>query len=127
LSETNNQLELANQAKQELETQASILNGNLDGSQVQFQQSKAQPTGDFVDMNTHPYAWYKAFPTVFPPRHVDNEWVILGDKTGKEQQLFRNDPPSMANWAKWLMWRSDGRAARHPILPFVLHSEIEKC
>ena len=51
-----------------------------------FQQTDVLPIDGFANMNKTPYAWSRAFPTVFIPEYriIDNEWkwVICHDITG---------------------------------------------
>ena len=99
-------------------------NVEIRGDIAHLQQAEALPTGGFVNMFRTPYAWAKAFPTVFIPTMIDGTWEILGDMTG-DRQLEERDRPAIQEWVRYLMWRSDGVPASHPILPLVLHSQIQ--
>ena len=117
----------ANHALDTFQAAAAHLNGNLVGDKFQVPQRTAAPTGDFVDMNNCDWAWTKAFPTLFVPVLVDpdnNVWGIVGDRNNPIQN--ERDRPSYTDWADYMMWRNDGRPARHPVFCFVLNSEKQK-
>ena len=101
------------------------LNVRMSGNEAHLDQAEALPLGGFASMRKEPFAWTKAFPTVFVPTRDPrgNGFKIRGDFTGSDGPTRRN-PPRFHEWAKWLMWRGDGRAAKHRILPLVLHNEI---
>ena len=52
-----------------------------------FDQPSVMPLDGFVNMNSMPYAWARAFLTVFMPHYIFHEgryqWVILHDITGR--------------------------------------------
>lgn len=95
------------------------------GSQAHLQQATHLPTGDFVNMMSTPYAWTRAFPTVFRVFFdaSDNSYKVYGDITGLHREL-REIGVSPHEWAKYIMWVNHGRAARHPIFPLVLSNEL---
>eukprot|EP00957_Ditylum_brightwellii_P090045 6857608-Ditylum_brightwellii.AAC.1 len=45
-------------------------------STVTLDQFDILPTCDFVDMDSTPYAWALAFPTVLLPCYINEKWVI---------------------------------------------------
>ena len=94
------------------------------GRQARVRQTHVLPTDGFVKMRTTPYAWARAFPTVFCPCFVNGEWVIPGDITGWKG--IRDRVPTFHDWAEWLMWRSDGRPNQHPTFALVLGNEIDR-
>ena len=51
-----------------------------------FDQPTVLPTKGFADMTKTPYAWARAFPTVFIPHYIEfngkHKWIILNDVTG---------------------------------------------
>jgi hypothetical protein len=101
---------------------------------VTLQQNEAFPTGTFADMERDPLAWAMAFPTVFRP-HLRSAsdgslvWTLSGDITrfAMERDLKNRDrKPTFTEWAKWMMWSSDGSAAKHPTFALVLHNHIHR-
>jgi hypothetical protein len=54
------------------------------------------------------------------------KWVMLGDLTSPPPSGFcdRKVPP--AEWVKWMMWNSNGLAAKHPFFALVLNSELTR-
>ena len=97
----------------------------IKGPKASFRGAEVLPLKEFVDMMKMKYAWARAFPTVFVPIYDEktDTWNIPGDITGSgkgEKGVSRPD------WGKWLLWRSDGRAARHPSLPLVLHNVLRR-
>ena len=89
---------------------------NADQTEATFDHSELLPVNGFVNMNSHPYAWALAFPTLFIPTYVKvgdhMEWKIFHDITGLEGP--REKSVKKNQWYKHLMWRSDGRLAAHP-------------
>eukprot|EP00957_Ditylum_brightwellii_P008325 630211-Ditylum_brightwellii.AAC.1 len=53
-----------------------------EGTTATYYQENVLPTRDFVNMDTTPYSWILAFPTIFPPCYIDRKWVILSNYTG---------------------------------------------
>ena len=91
---------------------------------VTFAQPTVLPTNNFTNMNTTPYAWARAFPTVFMPvyTHFKGEmrWVILNDITGSHR--LREKLVSIQKWYNYTMWKSDGLPASHPTFLLVLYN-----
>jgi hypothetical protein len=92
---------------------------------VEMDQAEAKVADGFANMNSTPYAWAMAVPTLFRPSLVDGEWKVLGDQTEREQAVERG-PVQLGEWAEWLMWRSDARPAEHPLFSLVLFHEITR-
>jgi hypothetical protein len=98
---------------------------NADGTEAAVDQTEILPTGDFVDMRRTKFAWAMAFPTVFRPRQLtDGSYMVDGDCTGWDGP--RDRTPQFHEWAKHLMWRSDGMPAKHPTLGLVLNNDIQR-
>ena len=89
-----------------------------------FDQPTVLPIDGFVNMNSTPYAWARAFPTVFMPHYIMHKgkfrWVILHDITGADGP--RDKSVSINKWYEYLIWRSDGVPAAHPTFALVLHN-----
>ena len=51
-----------------------------------FEQPTVLPTKGFANMTKTPYAWARAFPTVFIPSYIEYngkyQWIILNDIIG---------------------------------------------
>eukprot|EP00957_Ditylum_brightwellii_P181440 13821083-Ditylum_brightwellii.AAC.1 len=43
------------------------------GATATYHQENVLPIGDFVNMDTTPYSWSLAFPTIFPPCYIEME------------------------------------------------------
>ena len=75
-------------------------------------------------MTKTPYAWARAFPTVFIPSYVEfngkYQWMIFNDITGFPYP--REKAASINKWYEHLMWRSDGIPASHPTFSIVLYN-----
>lgn len=97
---------------------------NQSGDTATIPQSDAMPTGGFVDMRKTPYAWARAFPSVFPLVYVDGRIDVWGDPTG--WQGIRERSVNWDDWANWLMWSSDGFAASHPTLALVILNDVNR-
>ena len=73
-------------------------------------------------MNTTPYAWARAFPTLFYPVYTvyrgKLQWIINGDITAHVEN--RDKYVNRNHWYEYLMWRSDGQPAAHPTFSLVL-------
>ena len=97
---------------------------NADQTEATFDHGELLPVNGFVNMNSQPYAWSLAFPTLFIPTYVkvgDHiEWKIFHDITGWEGP--REKPVKKNQWHEHLMWRSDGRPAAHPTFSLVLYN-----
>ena len=93
-----------------------------------FQQTDVLPIDGFANMNKTPYAWSRAFPTVFIPEYriIDNEWkwVICHDITGW-LCVRENEIPTLL-WYEHIIWRSDGIPAAHPTFSLVLYNHKVK-
>lgn len=102
---------------------------NSTGTTATFQQPDVLPTNGFADMNKTPYAWARAFPTVFIPTYVEVNgqlgWYIFHDITGWIGA--RDKPIKMTDWYQYMMWRSDGVPASHPTFSLVLYNHKVKC
>ena len=91
-----------------------------------FQQQDVLDTSNgFVDMNKTPYAWARAFPTVFVPTYKQLSdgswsWVIQHDITGHRGP--RDKAVSVSKWYEYMMWRSDGIPASHPTYSLVTYN-----
>ena len=89
-----------------------------------FDQPTVLPTKGFADMTKTPYAWARAFPTVFIPHYIEfngkHEWIILNDVTGFP--YTREKSLSINKWYEHQMWRSDGVPASHPTFSIVLYN-----
>ena len=91
-----------------------------------FQQPDVLDTSNgFVNMNKTPYAWARAFPTVFIPTYQQSSsgawsWVIQHDITG--HCGAREKSVSVSKWYEYMMWRSDGIPASHPTFSLVLYN-----
>ena len=87
---------------------------------VTFNQEDVMKTGDFVNMSTTPFAWARAFPTVFIPTYVDGEWKIFHDITGCfDMDGIRDKSVKLKDWLEFLMYCSDGVPAAHPTFSLV--------
>ena len=97
---------------------------NADQTEATFDHGELLPVNGFVNMNSQPYAWSLAFPTLFIPTYVKvgdhMEWKIFHDITGWEGP--REKPVKKNQWHEHLMWRSDGRPAAHPTFSLVLYN-----
>ena len=86
------------------------------------------PLDGFVNMNSMPYAWARAFPTVFMPHYIFHEgryqWVILYDITGHDGLWYKKPP--INKWYEYLIWQSDGIPASHHAFALVLHNHKMK-
>jgi hypothetical protein len=91
-----------------------------------MQQKDVLPIGTFDGMEDTPYALALAFPTLFPPTFRKNKWVILGDLTSPPSSGFCDRKVALAEWVKWMMWNSNGQAAKHPFFALVLNSELTR-
>jgi hypothetical protein len=99
----------------------------VEDDKAQMQQKEALPTGSFESMQQTEYAWALAFPNLFPPTYVNDKWVMLGDLKGPPFSGFRDRKVPVAEWAKWMMWTSNGRVAKHPFFALVLlNSELTR-
>jgi hypothetical protein len=96
------------------------------GDKAKMQQKDVLPIGTFARMEDTPYAWALAFPTLFPPTFRKNKCVILGDLTSPPSSGFRDRKVPLAEWVKWMMWNSNGQAAKHPFFALVLNSELTR-
>ena len=91
-----------------------------------FQQPDVLDTSNgFANMNKTPYAWARAFPTVFIPIYKQSSngawsWVIQHDITG--HCGAREKSVSICKWYEYMMWRSDGIPASHPTFSLVLYN-----
>lgn len=89
-----------------------------------FDKPTVLPTQGFANMTKTPYAWARAFPTVFIPHHIEfngeNQWIILNDVTGfpypQEKSL------SINKWYKQQIWCSDGIPASYPTFSIILYN-----
>ena len=100
-------------------------NNNVDNNEnAVFNQNDILRLGDFANMNTTPYSWSRAFPSIFIPIYAffngEYRWIINGDITG----CFgtRDKGLKQFQWHEYLMWRSDGIPASHPIFSLVLYN-----
>ena len=88
-----------------------------------FNQNDVLRLGDFANMNTTPYAWSRAFPSIFIPIYAffngQYRWIINGDITGFNG--IRDKRVKVTQWQEYLMWRSDGIPSSHPIFSLVLY------
>ena len=96
---------------------------------VQYHQPQVITTNGFVDMDATPYAWARAFPTLFPPSYVllngKWQWAILHDITGWNR--LREANLDFKQWCHFQMWRSDGRPAAHKTFKLAAHNHrVEK-
>jgi hypothetical protein len=87
-------------------------------------------------MERDPLAWAMTFLTVFRPhllRLVADSSLLRtplpGDITrfamGKDLKN-RDQKPTFTEWAKWMIWSSDGSAAKHPTFALALHNHIHQ-
>ena len=108
---------------------AEAISVGIQGNRAVLRQDEVlRCTNEFVNMSTTPYAWARAFPSLFIPTYtkVDNEmkWVIFHDVTGVPFARERNVP--MLRWYEYMMWRSDGRPTEHPTFSLVLYNHKTK-
>lgn len=106
----------------------------FDGNQTTatFQHNQVLRVDGFADMNRTPYAWARAFPSLFIPvyivkNHVNNEygWVIFHDITGWSGPCDKI--VNRVQWYEHMMWRSDGnRPAPHPTFGLILYNHKVK-
>ena len=87
---------------------------------VHLNQDNVIPLTGYVDMNKTPFAWSRAFPTVFPPEYIDGKWIIRHDITSSV--FVRDRHIKQNNWMEYLMWRSDGIPSSHPTFALVLYN-----
>ena len=70
-----------------------------------FDQPTVLPIDGFVNMNSTPYTWARAFPTVFMPHYIMHkgkfQWVILHDITGADGP--RDKSVSINKWYEYLI------------------------
>ena len=89
-----------------------------------FNQIDVLNLGEFANMNSTPYAWSRAFPTIFIPIYVnvngEYKWIVNGDITGVNGT--RDKSVKQTQWHEYLMWRSDGVPASHPLFSLVLYN-----
>ena len=99
-----------------------------DKQTVTFEQPNVLPTKGFANMTKTPYAWARAFPTVFIPCYIEfkgeYQWIILNDITGFPYP--QEKPVSINKWYEYQMWRSDGIPASHPTFSIVLYNHKVK-
>ena len=100
-------------------------NNNTDNEEnAVFNQNDVLRLGDFANMNTTPYSWSRAFPSIFIPIYTcvngQYQWIINGDITGFHG--IRDKGVKQVQWQEYLMWRSDGVPASHPIFSLVLYN-----
>ena len=87
---------------------------------VTMNQDDVLPTGDFVNMDTTPFAWARAFPTIFIPTYLNGEWVILHDYTQCfNMKQVREVTVNYKDWLQFMMFQSDGVPASHPTFSLV--------
>ena len=65
---------------------------NLNETSATLRQEEVLPTGEFVNMLTEPYAFAKAFPTLFIPRYNKgkDDWLIYHDLTAWTDKIREN-------------------------------------
>ena len=97
-----------------------------EGERILLEQNRVLVLGTFVDMRKTPWAWASAFPTLFPPTYVNGLWRVCGDPYGEPLGKMRDQKVTLTEWAKYCMWRSDGRPAQHPTFALVVHSVISQ-
>jgi hypothetical protein len=89
-----------------------------------FDQPTILQTDGFVDMSNTPYAWARAFPTLFIPEYIpisssDYAWVIRHEITGWHKS--RGDKKvDTSKWYQYMMWRHDGAPAKHATFSLAL-------
>ncbi len=71
-------------------------------------------------MNTMPFAWARAFPTLLIKISDCWEWRIFHDPTGWGSP--RDKTVKMNIWYKYMMWCSDEQPAAHPTFALVLYN-----
>jgi hypothetical protein len=74
-------------------------------------------------MSKTPYAWARAFPTIFVPEYIpvsssECQWVIRHDITGWFKP--RDKKVDSNKWYQYLMWRHDGIPAKHATFSLAL-------
>lgn len=100
---------------------------NMEKEQVELNQDDVYQTGDFADMDNTPFAWARAFPTVFIPQYRNGRWIILHDITGCfDMDGVRDTTVDFNNWMNFMMFRSDGIPASHPTFSLVTHNHKMK-
>ena len=76
-------------------------------------------------MNSTPFAWSRAFPTIFIPTYIningDFTWTIHGDITRSTFTCDKKINPN--HWYEYLMWRSDGIPSSHPTFSLTLYNQ----
>jgi hypothetical protein len=88
-------------------------------------QSEVLPINEFSNMKTTPYAWALFAPTLFPPQlKKDGSFQILGDITTSPSGPLRDRKVKSCDWARWMMWRSDGKVVEHPLFALALKHHI---
>ena len=84
--------------------------------------------GGFVNMDTHPYAWAKAFPSVFIPVYAGINgvlgWHITHDYTG--WLSVRDHTITFSEWVESMIWADDGRFASHSTIALVVFNHHMK-
>jgi hypothetical protein len=58
-----------------------VVRMSASGGTATFHQQEVMPIDGFVQMHSMPYAWARAFPTVFQPVFKDGSWSLPGDLT----------------------------------------------
>jgi hypothetical protein len=90
---------------------------------IAFDQPTVLQTDGFVDMGNTPYAWARAFPTLFIPEYIpvtasECSWVIRHDITGWYKS--RDKKVDTNKWYQYMMWRHDGAPAKHATFSLAL-------
>jgi hypothetical protein len=116
-------------------TIADAINGNQQNSNnttATFNHADVLPIDGFANMTKTPYAWARAFPTIFIPEYLPFpnltatqnaypyiwKWVIRHDPTSWD--TVRDKHPKMERWYRHMMWRHDGAPAAHPTFSLAL-------
>ena len=103
------------------------MKSNESKEKVQLNHDDVYEKGGFVDMDSTPFAWARAFPTVFIPQFRYGKWIILHDITGcYDMDGVRDTTVRFNDWTKFMMFRSDAIPVSHPTFSLVVHNHKMK-
>mmetsp|Transcript_3966 Transcript_3966/g.8936 ORF Transcript_3966/g.8936 Transcript_3966/m.8936 type:complete len:729 (+) Transcript_3966:1736-3922(+) len=97
----------------------------VQGDTATVQDRHVFPRSDgFVNMSSTPYAWSKAFPTVFIPTYASiggvMGWYITHDVTAWHKP--RDIRVKFNEWLEYMVWGDDGKFASHPTISLVAYN-----
>ena len=97
---------------------------NVERDTATVRQQDVQPTTGFANMTTTPYAWAKAFPTLFIPM-----WTTIDKKLGwhithnvMAWHKLRHVDVFFNEWVKHMVWNSNGSFASHPTIALLVYN-----